>query len=112
MINTIYQELGGWVDKVDINYYIEKSELPITKEFIELIIENYKTTQNIQLATNLAANIIKQNQFEENFYLDQAISIASPYFLQNEIEKAYNEYIDEGFSDKDAAKMALYDWDL
>lgn len=62
MIKTIFEELGGWVDEQEILYYIEQTNIPITQEFVELIISCYQTTQNIKTAVNLAAGIIIQNQ--------------------------------------------------
>ena len=111
MIDKIHQSTGGWIDKQDIEYYIEQTNLPLTNRFVNLIIENYNMTKNIKSAVTLSAGIIKQDQVDKD-YLLEALSIAEPYALQNEIESLYNTYMDEGFSEEQSAAMALYDWDL
>lgn len=111
MIDKIHQSTGGWIDKQDIEYYIEQTDLPLSNRFVNLIIQNYNMTKNMQSAITLSAGIIKQDLVEKD-YLQEAMSIAAPYYLQVEIESSYNKYIDEGFSEERSAAMALYDWDL
>ena len=111
MIDKIHQSTGGWIDKQDIEYYIEQTNLPLSNRFVNLIIQNYNMTKNMQSAVSLSARIIKQDLVEKD-YLLEAMSIARPYFLHKEIETSYNRYIDEGFSEEQSASMALYDWDL
>lgn len=111
MIQKIHLSTGGWIDKQDIQYYIEQTNLPLTSRFVNLIIQNYNNTKDIESAVKLSAGILKQENMDTD-YLQEAISIAEPYALQNEIESAYNTYIDEGFSEEKSATMALWDWDL
>lgn len=100
----------GWLDNQEIEYYIEQTGLPVTQEFIELIIENQKTMDNIERAVNLAAGIIKNNSFKTP--LEAIIEQATPFNLQNDIEESYFKYIESGCNPDEAANRALWDWDL
>ena len=101
---------SGWLDNQEIEYYIEQTGLPVTQEFIELIIENQRTMDNIERAVNLAAGIIKQQDFKHP--LELALEIAKENGLEKEVEESYDLHMQNGANPEHAANLALWDWDL
>jgi len=97
-------------DKSEIEYYIEKTDLKVTQEFLELILNNLKNNQELKTAVNLAAGIIKQNEFDQDYLQQAMISIADKetnYIL----ESKYNDYVELGLSTEDAIARALEELD-
>ena len=45
-------------------------------------------------------------------WLEWVLEIAKEYKLQDEVEKSYHKYINEGYDEEHSACMALYDWDI
>jgi hypothetical protein len=97
-------------DNMEIQYYIEKTDLKVTQEFLELILNNLKNNQSLETAVNLAAGIIKQNQFDQDYLQQTLISIGNTEINKIVTDKYYH-YVDLGFTPKEAIQKSLEELD-
>lgn len=85
-------------------------DVTIDEYFQDLLIENYERFGDFEKALKTTKGIIYLENFQSPY--EEMISKAKVYKLENEVEHAFDKYIDDGYNEKQASQMALWDWDL
>lgn len=95
-------------DKIELELLLQ--DTTVDEEFAELLIENYERFADFEKALQTTKGIIYLENFQSPY--EEMISRAKLYKLENEVEQAFDKYINEGYHEERASQMALWDWDI
>jgi uncharacterized HAD superfamily protein len=95
-------------DPVDLEYFLR--DIEVNDEFEDLLIENYKIHLDFEKSLNITKGIIILEEYVSPY--EDMLQKAKVYKLENDVLKAFDKYIEQGYSEKQASQMAIWDWDI